>query len=70
MNQFFNPDIRIVSFSANDNSALVPIQLFPEQVGDTDLQFIVRLVLPAAAMSQGVILGEPNVATVTVPTSQ
>lgn len=47
---------------------LVPviIQLFPEGIGDMDLQFTVTLIIPPATMSQGVVLGEPSVATVTI----
>ena len=47
----------------------MPINLAPEEVGDMDLQFTVRLVVSAAAMLQGIVLGEPNVATVIVPAS-
>ena len=46
------------------------IQLFPEEVGDMDLQFYVRLIVPASARLQGVVLGEPSIATVTVPASR
>ena len=70
VNQFFNPDIIEVFFPINVSIALLQIQLSPEQVGDMDLQFTVRLVVPAAAMSQGVVLGEPSLSTVTVPTPQ
>ena len=70
MNQFFNPDIRRVLLPVSVTTALVPIQLFPEQFDCMDLQFTVRLVVPAAAMLQGVVLGAPNVATVTVPVSR
>ena len=70
MNQFFNPDIREVLFPVDVSTSLVPIQLFPEQVGDMDLQFTVRLVVPAGAMSRGVVLGEPSVSTVTVPATR
>ena len=69
MNQFFNPDIRRVLFPVGVTTALIPIQLFPEQLGDMDLQFTVTLAVPANAMLQGVVLGEPSVATVTVPVS-
>ena len=45
----------------------MPIQLFPEEVEDMDIQFNVTLIVPPDAMSQGVVLGEPSMATVTVP---
>ena len=45
----------------------MPIQLFPEEVWNMDLQFNVTLIVPRSARSQGVVLGEPNVATVIVP---
>ena len=48
----------------------MPIQLFPEEVENTDLQFNVTLIVPPSARSQGVVLGEPNVATVTVPATR
>ena len=48
----------------------MPIQLFPEQVGNMDLQFNVMLIVPRSARSQGVVLGESNVATVTVPATR
>ena len=64
---FFNADPREVLFTRGVEIGLVPIQLFPEEFGDMDLQFNVRLVVPVAARSQGVVLGEPSVATVTVP---
>ena len=48
----------------------MPIQLFPEEVEDMDLQFNVTLVVPPAAMSQGVVLCEPSIATVTVPATR
>ena len=69
---FFDPTVREANFFANINNrkARVPISLDPEEVEDMDLQFTVILSIPAAAMSQGVVLGEPNVATVTVPTSR
>ena len=54
----------------NFTTAVVPIRLFLEPVRHMDLQFTVRLVVPADAMSQGVALGEPNVATVTIPLMQ
>ena len=71
MSRFFNPEDRKACFFANSQSKKtgVPINLAPEKVGNMDLQFTVRLVVPAAAMLQGVVLGEPNVATVTVPAS-
>jgi len=46
------------------------IYVFPEKVRGSDLQFIVRLVVPPAAMAHGVVLGEPSVANVIVPASQ
>ena len=69
---FFNHNFRKAWFFANINNReiQVPINLAPEKIGDMDLQFTVRLSIPAAAMSQGVVLGEPNVATVTVPSSR
>ena len=70
MNQFFNSDTKQVLLSVGNTTALVPIQLFPEQFDYMDLQFTARLVVPAAAMLQGVVLGEPSVATVTVPASK
>jgi len=41
--------------------------VIPEEVQGSDLQFTVTLVIPPAAMAKGVVLGEPNVANVTVP---
>lgn len=72
MNTFFDPRVRKAWFYTNINlrKTLVPIKLLPEQVGNMDLQFTVRLVVPSAAKSQGVVLGEPNVATVTVPATR
>ena len=72
MNTFFDPRVRKAWFFTNINlsKTLVLITLFPEQVGNMDLQFTIRLVVPAAVMSQGVVLGEPNVATVTVPATK
>ena len=72
MNTFFDPRVKIAWFFANVDitKTRVLIYLYPEEVGDMDLQFTVRLSIPAAAMSQGVVLGEPNVATVTVPASR
>ena len=68
MIRFFDPEVRKVCF-VNSKKTRVPINLAPEKVGDMDLQFTVRLVVPAAAMLQGIVLGEPNVATVIVPGS-
>ena len=68
-NQFYNPEIRQRLFPVNLKTDLVVIQLFPEQLGDMDAQFTVRLAVPADAMLQGVVLGEPSVANVTVPVS-
>ena len=67
---FFNAGPREVLFPVGIGTALVPIQLFPEEVEDMDLQFNVTLVVPPAAMSQGVVLCEPSIATVTVPATQ
>lgn len=67
---FFDPDIKDVLFPTGVNLAIVPITLFPEVVMDTDLEFIVRLIVPDTARSQGVLLGEPNVSTVTVPATR
>jgi len=41
--------------------------VIPEEVQGSDLHFTVILVVPPAAMAQGIVLGEPNVANVTVP---
>ena len=46
------------------------IRLFPEAVGYMDLQFNAILVVPLAAVSQGVVLGELNRIIVTVPASR
>ena len=67
---FFDPTPREVLFPLGVTTALVTVPLFPEAVGNTDVNFIVRLVVPVAAMSQGVILGEPNISTVTVPATR
>ena len=69
MNTFFDSRVRKAWFFTNIKT-LVLIKLLPEQVGNTDLQFTVRLVVPAAAMLQGVVLGEPSVSTVTVPATR
>ena len=68
----FDRNFRKAWFFTNSNNSetQVSINLAPEEVGDMDLQFTVRLSIPAAAMSQRVVLGEPNVATVTVPSSR
>ena len=71
MNPFFNPEVREVRFLVNSPmKVLVPIGLDLGRVRHMDLQFTVRLEVPAAAMSQGVALGEPNIATVTIPASR
>jgi len=44
--------------------------VLPEEVQGSDLHFIVILVVPPAEMAKGVVLGEPNVANVTVPASR
>lgn len=67
---FFDPAIRNVTFPAQADTVVVQITLFPEEVENMDLQFIVTLAVPAAAMAQGVILGAPSVATVTVPATR
>ena len=54
-------------FPLRIHTALVTIELFPEEVEDMDLRFNVTLVVSPGAMSQGVILSEPSMATVTVP---
>ena len=64
---FFNANPREVLFTRGVEIGLVPIQLFPEKVGNMDLQFNVMLMVPRSARSQGVVLGQPSVATVTVP---
>ena len=48
-------------------TALVTIELFPEELEDMDLRFNVTLVVSPSAMSLGVVLSEPSIATVTVP---
>ena len=48
-------------------TALVTIELFPEELEDMDLRFNVTLVVSPGAMSLGVVLSEPSIATVTVP---
>jgi len=55
-----------VEFQPGKVIAPVTIQLFPEGIGDMELEFYVTLIVPPAAMSQGVVLGEPSVATVTI----
>ena len=67
---FFNANPREVLFTRGVEIGLVPIQLFPEQVGNMDLQFNVTLIVPRSAELQGVVLREPNVATVTVPATR
>jgi len=64
---FFDNSTGVALFPAGTNLAIVPIRVFPEEVRGSDLQFTVRLVVPPAAMAHGVVLGEPNVANVTVP---
>ena len=70
VNQFFNPEIREAFFPVGAISTTVEIELFPELVGDMDLQFIIRLVVPDEAMSQGVVLGGISAAIVNVPSPQ
>ena len=67
---FFDADPREVLFTCGVEIFLVPIQLFPEEFGDMGLQFNVTLMVPVSARSQGVVLGEPSIATVTVPASR
>ena len=64
---FFNDDPKDVLIPLLVNAALVSIQLFPEELEDMDLRFNLTLVVPPNAMSLGVILSEPSMATVTVP---
>ena len=67
---FFDNVPREVLFPLHVQTAFVPIHLYPEEVGDMDLQFNVTLIVPRAAMSQGVVLSEPSQATVTVLTNR
>ena len=67
---FFDDDLKEVLFPLRIHTALVTIELFPEEVENMDLRFNVTLVVSPGAMSQGVILSEPSMATVTVPTSR
>ena len=55
-----------VEFQPGKVIAPVTIRLFPEGIGDMELEFNVTLIVPPAAMSQGVVLGEPSVATITI----
>ena len=64
---FFDDNRREVLFPLHVHIALVPIQLYPEEVEDMDLRFNVTLIVLPMAMSQGVVLSEPSMATVTVP---
>ena len=57
----------MINFIGNCTTAQVSIWLYLEQVRQMDLYFTVRLVVPDATMSQGVVLGEPSVVNVTVP---
>ena len=65
--KFFDDSVISIHFWGNHKAAQVSIRLFLKPVRQMDLQFTVRLVVPAVALSQGVVLGEPNIATVTVP---
>ena len=67
---FFDPTPREVFFPLGVEIALLPIILYPEVAGYIELQFNVILVVPLAAVSQGVVLGEPNKTIVTVPASR
>ena len=67
---FFDDNVKLINFHANYTTAQVSIWLFLEPVRHMNLQFTVRLVVPAASLSKGVALGEPSVATVTVPLTQ
>ena len=67
---FFDASPKGVLFRVGDTTALVRIPLFPEVVQDMDLQFNVTLIVPPVAMSQGVVVCEPSIATVTVPATR
>ena len=67
---FYNPTIREVLFPLGVTTALVILPLHPEAVGDIDLQFNAILVVPVAAISQGVVMGEPSKTIVTVPATR
>jgi len=64
---FFDNSTREVQFEAFTNFAQTRIRVVPNKVQGSDLHFTVTLVVPPAAMTKGVVLGEPNVANVTVP---
>ena len=64
---FFDDNLIEPVFPLDVYTVLVPIQLYLEEVEDMDLRFNVTLIVPPSAMSQGVILSEPSMATVTVP---
>ena len=64
---FFDDSVKSINFRGNYTAVQVPIWLFLEPVRHMELQFSVRLVVPPNALTQGVVLGEPNIATVTVP---
>ena len=65
--KFFDDSVKSIHFRGNHTTAQVSIRLFVKPVRQMDLQFTVGLVVPAVALSQGMVLGEPNVVTVTVP---
>jgi len=65
-NPFFDPTVLDVLFPSGTNLAIVPIRVFPEELRGSDLDFTVTLIIPPPA-NQGVVLGDPKVATVTVP---
>ena len=65
--KFFDDSVKSIHFRGNRTTAQVSMRLFLKPVRQMNLQFTVRLVVPAVALSQGVVLGEPNVVTVTVP---
>ena len=67
---FYNPAIREALYPRGVTTALVELLLYPEAVRDIDLQFTAILVLPARAISQGVVLGEPSKTIVTVPATR
>ena len=67
---FFDPSPKEALFLPGTETTYVSIRLFPETVGYMDLQFNAILVVPLAAVSQGVVLGEPNRIIVTVPASR
>ena len=58
---FFDNSTREVQFEAFTNFAQTRIRVVPNKVQGSDLHFTVTLVVPPAAMTKGVVLGEPNV---------